>query len=271
MPGWRRQVPLPRLWFLTVRLAEVATLALVLGSALELWEAFQASAQTSRDGGDVGDGAAPVPFMRRIVALAFYSGLFRAPLSLVVAAFLLAGAVAVLASGQSVRHARLLRWEVLGTWALAALGVVVLVLLNTVAMFGDNPYASSDPSVISGYAGPGLVEQAVLGLSWPVSAALVLAGVGFWWLRVPADPEAEAAPVADGVVSVDADEPPGSTVGRPRALDDVDEDDGIVLEDVEQIEPVEQLWRGVSAGDGATDGAADGATANGYEDFFRRF
>ena len=255
MPGWRREVPLPRLWFLTVRLAEVATLALVLGAALELWEAFQASAQTSRDGGDGGGGAAPVPLMRRIVALAFYSGLFRAPLSFVLAAILLAAAVAVLASGQSVRHARLLRWEVLGTWSLAALGVLVLVLLNAVAMFGDNPYESNDPSVISGDAGPGLVEQAVMGLSWPVSAALVLAGVGFWWLRVPADPDAEAAAVADSVVVVA----------------DVDEDDLIVLEDVEQIEPVEQLWRGSSPGGEATDGAADGATANGYEDFFRRF
>ena len=246
MPAWRREVPLPRLLFLTVRMVEVATLALVLGAGLELWEAFRASGQFSPDGMDGGSAATPVPFMRRVVALAFYSGLFRAPLSLVLAAFLLAGAVAVLASGQPVRHARLLRWEVLGTWAVAGLGVVLLVLLNAVAMFGDNPYASNDPSVISGYAGPGLVEQAAMGLSWPLVAALVLAAVGLWWQRLPADPDPDRP--------VEPDLPEAS-------------EDRIVLDDVEQIEPVEALWRDGSSGNGAT----DGATPNGYEDFFRRF
>lgn len=259
MPAWRREVPLPRLWFLTVRMVEVATLALVLGAGLELWEAFRASGQFTPDGGDGGSAVTPVPFMRRVVALAFYSGLFRAPLSLVLAAFLLAGAVAVLASGQPVRHARMLRWEVLGIWALAALGVVVLVLLNAVAMFGDNPYASNDPSVISGYAGPGLLEQAAMGLSWPLGAALVMAAVGLWWLRLPADPDAD----------LPAENPLQAETEAPDDEGPVDaaSEDRIVLDDVEQIEPVEALWRDGSSGDGAT----HGATTNGYEDFFRRF
>lgn len=259
MPAWRPEVPLPRLWFLTVRMVEVATLALVLGAGLELWEAFRASGQLTPDGVDGGAAVTPVPFMRRVVALAFYSGLFRSPLSLVLAAFLLAGAVAVLASGQPVRHARLLRWEVLGIWALTALGVVVLVLLNAVAMFGDNPYASNDPSVISGDAGPGLVEQGAMGLSWPVGAALVMAAVGLWWLRLPADPD--AALQAENPLQVEAET---SHDGSPV---DVGSEDRIVLDDVEQIEPVEALWR-----DGSSrDGAPDEATPNGYEDFFRRF
>jgi hypothetical protein len=252
-------VALPRLWFLTVRMVEVATLALVLGAGLELWEAFRASGQFTPDGGDGGGAVTSVPFMRRVVALAFYSGLFRAPLSLVLAALLLAGAVAVLASGQPVRHARLLRWEVLGIWALAALTVVVLVLLNAVAMFGDNPYANNDPSVISGYAGPGIVEQAAMGLSWPVGAALVMAAVGLWWLRLPAD--TDAGRPAENTLQTETgalhDESPV----------DAGSEDRFVLDDVEQIEPVEALWRdGSSAG-----GAPDGATPNGYEDFFRRF
>lgn len=261
MPASKREVPLPRLWFLTVRMVEVAALALVLGAALELWEAFRASGQVSPDGLDGGGAAAGAPFMRRVVALAFYSGLFRAPLSLVLAAFLLAAAVAVLASAQSVSHARLLRWEVLGTWTMAVAVVVVLVLLNTVAMFGDNPYASNDPSVISGYAGPGLVEQAAMGLSWPVSAALVMAAVGFWWLRLPAD--SDAGPPA---------ETEAGGLPRSRERHEVEPvgaagEDRLVLEDVEVIEPVEARWPERSAGDGAT----EGATANGYEDYFRRF
>jgi hypothetical protein len=269
MPAWRREVPLPRLWFLTVRMVEVATLALVLGAGLELWEAFRASGQFTPDGGDSGSATTPVPFMRRVVALAFYSGLFRAPLSLVLAAFLLAGAVAVLASGQPVRHARLLRWEVLGIWALAALGVVVLVLLNAVAVFGDNPYASNDPSVISGYAGPGLVEQAAMGLSWPVGAALVMAAVGLWWLRLPADPGADLPAATDLAAETGLQTGGPATAETPHdeSSGDAASEDRIVLDDVEQIEPVEALWRNGSSGDGAT----DGGTPNGYEDFFRRF
>lgn len=269
MAAWRRGLPLPRLWFLTVRMAEVATLALVLGAGLELWEAFRASGQFTPDGVGGGGAVSPVPFMRRVVAVAFYSGLFRAPLSLVLAALLLVGAVAVLASGQPVRHARLLRWEVLGTWALVALGVVVLVLLNAVAMFGDNPYASNDPSVISGYPGPGLVEQAVMGLSWPVGAALVMAAVALWWLRLPADPEADLPAARDLPVETQARAGGLATSETPQEdpLVEASREGRILLDDVEQIEPVEALWRDGPSGDGAT----DGATPSGYEDFFRRF
>ena len=48
---------------------------------------------------------------------------------------------------------------------------------------------------------------------------------------------------------------------------DASTEDRIVLDDVEQIEPVEALWRDGSTGGNDT----DGATPNGYEDFFRRF
>ncbi len=191
MPAWRREVPLPRLWFLTVRMVEVATLALVLGAGLELWEAFRASGQFTPDGGDGGSAVTPVPFMRRVVALAFYSGLFRAPLSLVLAAFLLAGAVAVLAertAGAPRAAAALGGAGHLGPRPRSAWWCSCCSTPSRCSATTPTPATTrrSSPAM----PGPGLVEQAAMGLSWPVGAALVMAAVGLWWLRLPADPDA---------------------------------------------------------------------------------
>ena len=241
---------LPRMWFATVRMVEVAALAVVVGALLELWVAFQSTAQMSPDSPD-GSPPATAPLVRRIVALVLYSGIFRAPVDLVLAAMLLAVAVAVLGGATSVSNFRVLRWEVLAVWLLTALVVLVLVLLNVVAMFVDNPFASADPSVVTADPGPGLVEQAIGGLLLPLAAAVLLGCVALWWLRLPRDLD-------------DPDEPAEPRRReRPRVQPPV-EVDALVLDGVEQIEPVERLQARERS-------PADGASASGYEDYFRKF
>lgn len=242
-----RELAPPRLWFVTVRLSELAAVALVVGAALELWTAFQASAQIpSADG-----TPAPASLMRRIVSLAFYSGVFRAPLNLVLAALLVGFAVGVLVSAQPVWNGRVLRWEVLATLGIVALSVLGLVVVNVVAMFGDNPFATADPAVVTVDASPSLVQLGLTALAWPVAAGLVLVAAGLWWLRV----SPETGPVLAPAPDIRARRP------RPASLA---EDEGIALDGVEQIEPVEHASRDQPR-------AGDGATESGYDDYFRRF
>lgn len=243
-----RELAPSRLWFVTVRVTELAAVALVVGAALELWTAFQASAQIPSADGSPG---APASLMRRIVSLAFYSGVFRAPLNLVLAALLVGFAVGVLVSAQPVWNARVLRWEVLAAWGLVTLSVLGLVAVNVVAMFGDNPFATGDPSVVSADVGPSLVQQGLTALAWPVAAALVLVAAGLWWLRV--------SPEADPVLTPT----PDLRAQRPVPASPV-EDEGILLDGVEQIDPVAHPSRDQPR-------AGDGATASGYDDYFRRF
>jgi hypothetical protein len=250
LPG--RELSMPRLGFVTVRLMEIGALAVLVGAAQELWTAFQASAQFSPFGTD-GSTPPDVPFLQRVVALAFYSGLFRAPVNLLIGAVLLAVAVAVVL-GVHVSNVRILRWELLVVWALTALVTAALVAVNVLAMFGDNPYASSDPSVVTANPGPGIVEQAIGGLSVPVAASLLLAAVLLWWLRVPRDPDGLDDPAEPALVRR----------GRRRRPEPASDTEALVLDGVEQIEPVERLHP--RAG-----GAGDGATASGYDDYFRKF
>ncbi|HEV7195469.1 MAG TPA: hypothetical protein VGN19_05990 [Pedococcus sp.] len=239
-----RQLAPPRLWFVTVRVSELAAVALVVGAALELWTAFQTSAQIpSADGTP---GATP-SFMRRIVTTAFYSGVFRTPLNLVLAALLVGFAVGVLVTAKPVWNARLLRWEVLATWGVVSASVLTVALINTIAMFGDSPFASTDPSVVSVDAGPSLLQQGLTALAWPVAAGLVLVGGGLWWLRL--SPETDPVPA------------PGS---ERRVPDPPAQGDGITIDGVEQIEPVDRSTHPEAPG-------GNGATTSGYEDYFRRF
>lgn len=241
-----RQLAPPRLWFVTVRVSELAAVALVVGAALELWTAIQASAQIPSADGTPG---ATASFMRRTVTVAFYSGVFRTPLNLVLAALLVGFAVGVLVSAKPVWNARLLRWEVLATWGVVSVSVLTLVLINTIAMFGDSPFASTDPSLVSVDAGPSLVQQGLTALAWPLAAGLVLVAAGLWWLRL----------------SPETDPVPASVPAAPRRVPDPPaEDDGITIDGVEQIEPVDRPTLHEAPG-------GDGATTSGYEDYFRRF
>ena len=253
MPLPSRELPMPRLGFITVRLMEIGALAALAGAAQELWGAFQASAQFSPFGTD-GLAPANVPFLRRIVTLAFYSGIFRAPVDLLIGAVLLAVAVGVVVAVRPVSNLRIVRWELLVVWALTALVTLALVMVNALAMFGDSPYSSSDPSVVTANPGPGIVEQAIGGLSVPVAASLLLAAVLLWWLRLPRDPEDLDDP----------DEPALARRRRRRRPEPAPESEALVLDGVEQIEPVERLHPHVG-------GASDGATASGYDDYFRKF
>jgi hypothetical protein len=241
-----RELTPPRLWFVTVRVSELAAVALVVGAALELWTAFQTSAQIPSPDGTPG---APPSLMRRIVTMAFYSGVFRTPLNLVLAALLVGFAVGVLVSAQPVWNARLLRWEVLATWSVVSLSVLSVSMINAIAMFGDSPFASADPAVVSVDAGPSLLQQGLTTLAWPVAAGLVLIAAGLWWLRL--------SPESDPVL------PPPAERRVPDRLP-VEDEDLVTIDGAEQIDPVDRLPAQESRRD-------DGATASGYEDYFRRF
>jgi len=262
MPSLGRDLSVPRTWFLTVRLLEAAVVVLLAGAALELWNAFQAS--SSGLGGFYGDpstAARQVTFMQRLMGFAFYGGIFQGPVMLVLAACLLAAGVAVLHLGTPVSNARLLRWELLVGWSGAALFVVLRVVTTGVAMFGHDPNRSDDPNVVTyGFQGPSLLEQGVAILVWPVAAGAVLAVAGLWWLRLPAEfDEPEEDQVQREARRVAAEQKAHTHRPAPSAnLDD------IVLDGVEEIEPVERLEpRRGSLG--------DGSSSSGYDDYFRRF
>lgn len=263
MPLPRRSLSLPRTWFLTVRLLELAVVVLLVGVGLELWQAFRASSQAmGQYYGDASVDPGQLTFMQRIMAFAFFGGIFQGPVLLVLAACLLAAAVGVLHVARPVAHARYLRWELLGGWSVAALLVLVRVVTTGVAMFGHDPSRPDDPNVVTyGYQGPSLVEQGVAVLTQPVAAGALLAAAGLWWLRLPAEfeePEDEPAADEEGVWTGTAD-----GAGAHRSVSTADLDD-LVLDGVEQIDPVERL--GPTLGSGG-----DGSTTSGYDDYFRRF
>jgi hypothetical protein len=262
MPSLGRDLSVPRTWFLCVRLLEAGVLVLLAGVTLEVWDAFRASSQGV--GPFYNDpSAAPdhMTLMQRLMSFTFYGGIFQGPVMLVLAACLLAAGVAVLHLATPVSNARLLRWELLVGWAVAALFVVLRIVTTGVAMFGHDPNRSDDPNIVSyGYQGPSLVEQGLAILVWPVAAGAVLAVAGLWWLRLPAEfdePEEDQAQREARRLAAERK----ALTHRPAPSADLDD---IVLDGVEQIDPVERLEpRRGSFG--------DGSTPSGYDDYFRRF
>ena len=141
---------------------------------------------------------------------------------------------------------------------------------------------------------PNMVVHLLSLVSWPVAGALCLAVSAVWWLRLPSDlesadlPEDELVEDAEGNEldgADDREEPAGESRGgsdgsaparaeergdhpkrRPvpsaRERRQADRDDVLLLDGVEQIEPVERLTpREPGSGDGSS----------GYDDYFRRF
>lgn len=260
-----RNLSAPGVWFLTVRLAEVGVIALLVGAVLEARYAWQVGAQF------YGNGSVDAPtspsLMKRITGMALFGG-YRMPMSLLVIVLTLAGLVVVLHRCQPVNHTRVLRWEWLVLWGASTLLAAAAAAVGVVALFAENPFASPDPSIVSGTApGPGYHEQVVGNLSWPLGALLLLLPLGLWWARLPDADDLDDTPTeAAGAQLEDAGkEAPAArsleTEGSraPRGADR----DAIVLDDVEQIAPVERLQpRG--------DVRGDGSTSSGYDGYFRR-
>jgi hypothetical protein len=90
-----------------------------------------------------------------------------------------------------------------------------------------------------------------------------------WWLRLPAefdDEDGEDRLDEAGPAAAEGDSAPRPRPRRswrPAPAPDANLDD-IVLDGVEQIEPVERLHPRETGG-------GDGSTSSGYDDYFRRF
>lgn len=291
-----RELSGAQVWFLTVRVAEVGVAALLVGALIEARSAWALGAQYTGQSG-LGSGVPTVSLMQRIIGMALFGG-YRAPVSVLVVAVSLAGLLVVLHRCQPVSHTRYLRWEWLVLWAVAALLSLVASAICIIALFGDNPYASTDPGVISGSIGPGYHEQVIGNLSWPLGALLLLAPLGLWWARLPDMDDLE-----DSLAGLLAGVPEGSAsdVGTPRTVAVTEhgevgrpagpviptvrtgrfpnlkvprasrsarpvrggDGDSIFVDEVEQIEPVERLQPRESD-------SGDGSTASGYDGYFRR-
>jgi hypothetical protein len=249
----------PTTWFLTLRAVEVAVLVLLAGAVQELWITWRASVQYSADG----TAAAAPTFMDRITGMALYGG-YRGPIALVLGAVLLGGCLVVLHRAGPVANARILRWEWLVLFGLLALMALLITLVGVLALFGDDPFRSDDPSVVSGYQGPGLVAQVLANLAWPVATLALLAPSGLWWLRLPDEAdEVDEADTADEGLDLDGrTRVTQRSGGRDEEAARPDQD-AIVLDGVEHIPAVERLEPRPSL-------RGDGSTSSGYDDYFRR-
>ena len=240
---------LPRTWFVTARVLEVAAAVGVAASAYQNWLIFRSTTQTFGPNGELlPDGP---PFLDRVVMFAMYGfGFGQSPVGAMLGCLMVLAVLAVLHFAQPVAHAAVLRWEVLTVWAAAVLLNLCLVGSTIVGLVRGDPNAP-DTDAITYDPGPNTTEQLLNGLPMPVVSLLLLGLSAIWWLRLPAE----------------FDEPDGEPVREPRRwrpapAQDANIDD-LTLDGVELIEPVERLQpRG---------GGDDGSTNSGYEDYFRRF
>lgn len=270
---------LPRTWFVTARLLEVAAATAIAASAYQSWLVFQTTTQTFGPNGELlPDGP---PFLDRVALFAMYGfGFGQSTSAALIACVLLLAALAVLHLAQPVGHAALLRWEVFAVWLAAAVFNLCMVLASAVGLFRGDPNApETDTEVFN--TGPTPTEQVLGGLAMPVICLLLLGLSAIWWLRLPedfdeldderddkrdggADTGTDAGTDAGPDTGRDSERMRGSRRWRPAPAQDANVDD-ITLEGVELIEPVERLH----PREGGRSG--DGSTASGYDDYFRRF
>ena len=244
-PDWA----LPRLWFVTARLLEVAAATATAASAYQIWLVFRSTTQAYGPNGEIlPDGPA---FLDRVAMFAMYGfGFWQSPLGALVACLLVPGVLAVLHLARPVAHAALLRWEVFAVWVAAVLLNLGLVLATAVGLVRGDPNAPDD-GTITYNPGPGATEQLLNGLGMPVVCLLLLGLAAIWWLRLPEEFE-------------EPDDEPEREPHRwrPAPAQDANIED-LTLDGVEQIEPVERLQPRSST--------SDGSTTSGYDDYFRRF
>jgi hypothetical protein len=269
MPSWRPPWSEPRTWFLTVRLLEGAVLVLVVGTVLTAYHGWR---QVELMGPSGIDGQPdPLSLWQKITVAVAYGGFSGAGTAgLVVSAVLVGVAVAVLYRVRPVSHARLLRWELLALGTAQLLVSLVHTFAWVLVAFTRDPFNQQGTitdgdtvTTVDVYDGPSRVATALMNLGLPVTSIVVLAVAALWWLRLPAEFDEEDE-VPDG--DADGDEVPRPRPRRswrPARAPDANLDD-IVLDGVEQIEPVERLHPRET-------GPGDGSTSSGYDDYFRRF
>ena len=240
---------LPRTWFVTARILEVAAALGVAASAHQNWLIYRSTTQAFGPNGELlTDGPS---FLDRVVMFAMYGfGFGQAPVGAMLACLMVLAVLAVLHFAQPVGHAALLRWEILAVWVAAVLLNVCLVAATTIGLVRGDPNGP-DPGTVTYDAGPNTTEQLLNGLPMPVLCLLMLGLAAIWWLRLPEE----------------FDEPDDEPVREPRrwrpAPAQYANIDDLTLDGVELIEPVERLQPRTSTG--------DGSTATGYDDYFRRF
>ena len=269
----------PRTWFLTVRLLEVSAVLLVVGTLLTVrtgWQQFSVTGPSAMTGAD----GEPLDLNVWEKIAATISSSWYAPVGpvgpgLVVGALLVLVPVVVLLRVRPVSQARLLRWEVAAVGAAMTLVSLFVTLAWVLVALTDDPFRPRGTITEGGtsvdvdiYNGPGRLETALMGVGLPVVALVILAIAALWWVRLPRDfeDEAQVAAAADvaGVplaTAGDGPRPAPRRSWRPAPAPDANVDD-ILLDGVEQIDPVERLHP-------RDDG--EGATSSGYEDWFRRF
>ena len=256
--GWST----PRQWFVTLRLLEVAALVLLAGTCSQLWSSWASTVAFDPFGGAPTSGE-DIPLMSRVTSFVFFNDLRGAFVAFLVVAAVVALGVAVLLHQRPVENARLLRWELLALWASALLVALVVVGLHVLALFGEDPYQPSDeptPVLPDDSYQPTMIVQLLSAAAWPVAGALVLLVSAVWWLRVPRDLESDDDGEEQGEGSLQESHEAGPSARQRRQAD---RDDVLLLEGVEQIEPVERLTPRESGG-------GDG-TSSGYDDYLRRF
>ena len=247
----RVQETLPRTWFVTARMLEVAALVAVLGLVLQSLQVWQATTQGFDDNGQPLDES--TPFLDRVTLFASYGfGFGQTHVGGVVACLLVLALLAILHVAQPVSHSSVLRWEVLAVWALAFLPNLTFVLSTLVALVRGDPNAPED-GVVRYEGGPGFTNVLLTGAAVPVVCVVLLGVAAIWWLRLPVEFDGP-----DDEMDRPVKEP---RRWRPRAAPDANLDD-LTLDGVEVIEPVERLH--------PRDSGGDGSTASGYDDYFRR-
>lgn len=248
----RQDWTLPRTWFVSARLLEVAAAVAVVATAYQSWLVFQSTGQSY--GADGEPRTEATPFLDRLFVFAMYGfGFGQSPTGMLIGSLLLLAVLGMLHFAQPVSHAGLLRWETFAVWVAAVLLNLVFVVSSAVGLVRGDPNApSADSETVTYDPGPSTTEQLLNGLAMPVVCLLLLALVAIWWLRLPAefDEPDDEQPVRE------------PRRWRPAPAQDANIDD-LTLDGVELIEPVERLHPRTSSG--------DGSTASGYDDYFRRF
>jgi hypothetical protein len=244
--------PMPRTWFVTARLLEVAAAVTVAGAVHQTWIFFDTVSQTYGPNGEPLPGGPPL--LDRVAMFAVNGlgfGFGQAPLMSAVAGMLLLAVLATLHFGQPVSNSAILRWEVFAVWLVGALLTLALLGSIVVGLVRGDPNRPPDGTVTDD-RGPGTVTLLLNSSAAPLLSLFVLATVALWWLRLPTGFEqAQGAPAEE------------HRTWRPAPAPDANTDD-IALDGVELIEPVERLRPRDGAG-------GDGSTASGYDDYFRRF
>ena len=269
MPSWHPDWTPARTWFVTLRVLEGAAALLVLGQVLDAvtaWRQVVAFGPTGPDG-----TVLHLTFLQHVTAFAQTSVYRPVVLSALFTALVVLAGVGVLHRARPVSYARFLRWELLTLGAAQLLVALAGIAASVVSMFTRNPFETApDPGTVTVWTGPGPVELGLVGLGPSVATAAVLVVAALWWVRLPAEFEAdEVVALDEGSVGLGAGDASAAQDGadagrrrpRRRVLSGSGADDAIVLDGVEEIAPVERL----SPVEGG-----DGPTASGYEDWLRR-